>query len=265
MPLISLQQLKDFIHMSETECDSILQDIIDGELATVETMINQTLEEAQETEYHDGEDDNTIILKYGLVTAVSSVKLDLDGDGTYEEELTEHDDYEWYPNGQIVRRSSYFPEGLKNVEVVYTHGFSFSSVSATNLPTDEGFQVFKDRPSKVCGGNYSGLANLVLNSAANGGGTSYAEGTDFAGMEHTGEVVALGSGGITDGATLYVESGTYTQLSNVPKDLKIALLKQMSNTFRATYVVTEAEGDAKVFSQKSIDAVLDKYRRMSVG
>jgi len=264
MPLISLQQLKDFIHIKESYADTLLQDIIDGEMATVERMINQPLEETQETEYHDGEDDNTLLLKYGLVTAITSVKIDWDGDGTFEDELTEHEDYEWYDNGQIVLKSTVFPEGLKNIEVKYTHGYSFSTVSATNLPTDQGFQVFKDRPSFVAGGGYSGLDSVVLNTGPDGSGDTKTEGTDYTIMEHTGQVVALEAGSITDGDTLYVESGTYTQYSNVPKGLKLALLKQMANTFHATHVVTEKEGDNKVFSQKSIDAVLNKYRKVTI-
>jgi hypothetical protein len=265
MPLISLQQLKSFIHMGESYSDTLLQDIIDGELAAVEQMINQTLEEAQETEYHDGEDDNTLLLKYGLVTAITSVKIDWDGDGVFEDELIEHEDYEWYPNGKIALKSSYFPEGLKNVEVVYTHGFSFSSVSATNLPTDQGFQVFKDRPSFVAGGDYSGLDSVVLNTGPNGTGDTLTEGTDYAIMEHTGQAVALENGSITSGDTLYVKSGTYTQYSNVPKDLKIALLKQMANTFHASRAVTEKEGEKKIFSQKSIDAIFNKYTKVTIG
>jgi len=205
MPLISLQQLKDFIHIKESYADTLLQDIIDGEMATVERMINQPLEETQETEYHDGEDDNTLLLKYGLVTAITSVKIDWDGDGTFEDELTEHEDYEWYDNGQIVLKSTVFPEGLKNIEVKYTHGYSFSTVSATNLPTDQGFQVFKDRPSFVAGGGYSGLDSVVLNTGPDGSGDTKTEGTDYTIMEHTGQVVALEAGSITDGDTLYVD------------------------------------------------------------
>jgi len=264
MALISLQQLKDFIHINENDVDTLLQDIIDGELAAVERMINQPLEQTIETEYHDGEDDNTLILKYGLVKDITSVKIDRDGDGIFEDELSEHEDYEWYDNGQIVLKSDYFPEGLKNIQVQYKHGCSFSTVNATNLPTDQGFPVFKDRPSFVAGGDYSGLTGVALNTGPNGTGDTKTEGIDYANMEYTGQVVALEAGTISNGDILYVESGTYTQYSNVPKGLRLALLKQMANTFHATYVVTEAEGETRRFSQKSIDAVLNKYTKVTL-
>ena len=175
MSLITLIEFKKFIHMTELDSDDLLQDILDGEFAAVEDQIKQTLTEATTTEYQDGDRTNTLILEHGLVSDVTSVKIDYDGDGEFEYELTLHDDYEWKKSGEIIYKNNYFSDGIKNVEVVYKHG--------------------------------------------------------------------------------------YTALT-LPKDLRIAILKIAANTFHATFVVVESEGDTKVFTQKSIDKVLGKYTRL---
>jgi len=177
MGLVNLKDLKKFIHYTESEDNSLLKDILDGELATLDKYVNQKLEQEEITEYYDGERDNIIILKNGFVTAVAHVKIDYDADGTYEEELTYPDEYAFKLIGEIIKRAGYFPEGIQNIEVKYTHGFT---------------------------------------------------------------------------------------ADNIPGDLKLAILKQCANTFSATFNVLEEEGEAKKFSQKSIDMVFAKYKRYTV-
>ena len=55
----------------------------------------------------------------------------------------------------------------------------------------------------------------------------------------------------------------YTALT-IPADLKLALLKIMSNTYHGSLVVMEVEGEAKIYSQKEIDAVIGKYVRLPI-
>lgn len=175
MGLVSLIRFKKFIHVTEPDLDSMLEDILSGELDTLDGSCNQKLEkEADLVEYYDGERDNIVILRNGNVTDVKYVKIDYDGDGTYEEELTVHTDYEYKAIGEIIMKHGYFPEGVKNIEVTYTHGF------------DE---------------------------------------------------------------------------TTLPPRLRLAILKQCANTFNASFIAVEKEGDAKVYSQKSIDAVFAKYKR----
>ncbi len=258
MSLISLADLKSFIDMSLTEtfADVKLQGIIDGTIAEVEQRIGQVLTAETITELYDGDRTNTILLDNGLVTGVTHVKID----GVAMAVA----DYVWNAEGEIISIGGYFYKGLQNLEVRYTHGYSSVTVVATNLPVTIGFSVYKDRPSKVCDGYYSGLASVVLNSLASGAGITYVEGTDYTVMELTGEVVALEAGAIVSGATLYIESGTYTEYSNLPKDLELALKKIMSNTYHGSLVVAEVEGSPKVFSQTEINAVIGKYTRLAI-
>ena len=175
MGLVNLISFKKFIHVTEPDLDSMLEDILSGELDTLDGFCNQKLEkEADLVEYHDGERDNIVILRNGNVTDVKSVKIDYDGDGEYEETLTLHDDYEWKAIGEIILKHGYFPEGIKNIEITYTHGFEDTTL---------------------------------------------------------------------------------------PPRLRLAILKQCANTFNASFVLVEKEGDAKVFSTKSITSVFTKYKR----
>ncbi|MFB6088908.1 MAG: hypothetical protein ABEK36_03975 [Candidatus Aenigmatarchaeota archaeon] len=102
-------------------------------------------------------------------------------------------------------------------------GLSPEDISAgtSAIPTDIGFTVYDDKVSKICGNNYiNGVENVVLNSAANGGGTSYTEGTDYVVQDDEGTVSLIEGGAINDGDTVYVESGNYVTVDSKRIKLK---------------------------------------------
>jgi hypothetical protein len=138
MSLIVLANFKAFIHMDENYDDVLLQNIINAEeLNVANNRIHQSLEQAETTEYHDGDRTNTIILNNGLVTAVAHVKTDDDCDGTYENTL-DADEYVWYENGIIQLHAGWFQAQKKLIEVKYTHGYT-----AGTLPSDLQFTLMK--------------------------------------------------------------------------------------------------------------------------
>jgi hypothetical protein len=138
MSLIVLANFKAFIHMTETYDDTLLQNIIDAEeLNVANNRIHQSLEQAETTEYHDGDRTNTIILDNGLVTAVAHIKTDDDCDGVYETTL-DTDEYVWYENGMIQLHAGWFQAQKKLIEVKYTHGYT-----ALTLPVDLEFTLMK--------------------------------------------------------------------------------------------------------------------------
>jgi len=128
-------------------------------------------------EYHDGDRTNMVILDNGLVNSITSLNLDDNGDGVCDYALIEHDDYEFYPQGIITKRSGYFPSGLRNIEIKYKQGY-------TN-------------------------------------------------------------------ATL-------------PQDLRLALLKMMSNTYHQSIVAMEVEGSPKIYTATEINNVIGKYVRLTI-
>lgn len=127
MALIDLTlDLKPFIHMGEAHDDVLLQKILDGTIAEVEQRIGQVLESVAVTEKHDGDRTNTILLDNGCVTALTHIKID----GTTVYDVTNTADYEWYVVGEIVRKVGYFSRGFKNIEVLYTHGYTSVNIPA---------------------------------------------------------------------------------------------------------------------------------------
>jgi len=178
MSLITLANFKTFIHMAEAFDDIPIQSIIDGEEATISQYMGQDLNQVLvETEYHDGNRDNTVLLNNGLVTAIATVKTDDDNDGVYENTLTYWTDYVWYANGVIQLQSGWFPARMKLVEVIYSHG--------------------------------------------------------------------------------------YTSVT-IPNDLKLALMKQMANTYQGSMHAIETEGPEKEFNEAYIYKVFDKYARLQI-
>lgn len=130
MSLISLADLKSFIHMGENHDDAELQNVIDGVESEITTYLGYDLTQiAPDTEYHDGDRSNTILLDNGAVTAVNSVKIDADGDYTYSETLIHQVDYVWYANGVIqLITGRFFPRKQKYIEVNYDHGYTSASL-----------------------------------------------------------------------------------------------------------------------------------------
>jgi hypothetical protein len=269
MSLILLANFKSFIHMGEDFDDVEAQNIIDGVEASVATHLGYDIVKptAATVEYHDGDRSNTVLLDHGMVTAVNSVKVDSDWDYSYAETLTFEEDYVWYENGIIqLITGGYFPRRQRYIAVDYDHGYATNPTAITNLPTNVGFTVYVDRAVKVCMGYYAGLAAVVLNSAANGTGITYTESTDYAVMDTTGEVVLIETGAIADGATVYIESGTYSQYSNLPRDIELALKKLMANDYHRSLGTIELESEAiyKIFENKETWDIIDRYARVQV-
>ena len=269
MSLISLADLKSFIHMNEIFDDALLQDIIDGvELDVSNNYLHSELAQvAGDVEYHDADRSNTIMLNNGLVTATPTVQLDSNGDFLYAQTLTHQTDFVWYAVGYIQLLSGIIAtRRQKYIKVTYTHGYLSAVVApAANLPTTVGFTIYEDRPSKIGIGYYYNVAGVVLNPQPLGAGVDWTENTDYTVMDDTGEVVAI-EGGIADGTTVYVSAGTYAGYSDLPNDIRIGLLKMMSNTYYGSRQVMEVEGgpEVKIFSQKEVDLAFAKYRRLVI-
>jgi hypothetical protein len=93
-------------------------------------------------------------------------------------------------------------------------GVDVSDISAgtTALATDVPFVIHEEKMSAINNRSYeSGVsAGVVLNSAANGVGTTYVEDDDYVVDEVAGKVqcIPTGTNTLADGATVYVESGT---------------------------------------------------------
>ena len=92
-------------------------------------------------------------------------------------------------------------------------GIAESNITAGtgNYATDVGFAIYDDTMVHINNDSSKyGAASIVLNSAADGGGDTYTENTDYVVDATNGKVQAISGGSISDEQTVYVESGTYT-------------------------------------------------------
>lgn len=92
-------------------------------------------------------------------------------------------------------------------------GIAESNVTAgtSNYATDVGFTVYDDTMTYINDdSSKAGAASIVLNAAADGGSTTYTENTDYVVDATNAMVQVIAGGAISDEATVYVESGTYT-------------------------------------------------------
>lgn len=120
--IITLQELKDYLEITSTDKDTLLQKLVD---ASSDFVKDYTGYEWVETEYRetiDGPGSNSVVLSQRPVQDLTSVKID-------STELTS-DKYVVYENEAIVtRKYENFPQDLQNVEVQYTAGY-------TSVPED---------------------------------------------------------------------------------------------------------------------------------
>jgi len=121
-------------------------------------------------------------------------------------------------------------------------GLSVDDVGAgtEDLPTDIGFTVYTGKVASVNGGGYTGLTDLVLNTAADGAGDTLDVNDDYVYDAVNGTVIATGDGAITDEDTVYVESGKYTTVTSKRVNL-LATLIDTEALFKVVHVTTDSK------------------------
>jgi len=118
MALITLDEVKEFLRITDPQDDVLLQSLIDGTEAQVKKYVNNAIEkETSITEYFNiDRKQRRIYTKY---FPISNVKV-------YENNtlLTENTDYVVdYNSGLITRIHAYFAYGYQIVKVVYDAGY----------------------------------------------------------------------------------------------------------------------------------------------
>lgn len=122
--LATLQDLKDFLKMTETTDDDKLYDLLRDADAEVLERCGRNFEQATVTEYHDGECSNRILLDEYPVASVTSVHDDVDR--VYgADALIDAADYVCrIKTGELIYENGCFADGINNVKVVYVAGYA---------------------------------------------------------------------------------------------------------------------------------------------
>jgi len=136
--LVDLDITKNYlgIPLAETSQDELVRDFINESSSLVESYCNRLFREKTVTERFNGARTNEIILKQWPVTSVTSVHIDsarLFPVGS----LVDASDYELAENEKaegisVEIFSQVFPQGRKNIKIVYTYGYALF----TDVPGD---------------------------------------------------------------------------------------------------------------------------------
>jgi hypothetical protein len=94
---------------------------------------------ADEAVVLDGNGKESLLLPAAPVTAVSSVQVD----GT---ELTYSTDFEWSADGFLRRVGACWPDRLRCIEVVYSHGYEFIPDDIAEVVIDQARAQYAVRP-----------------------------------------------------------------------------------------------------------------------
>ena len=118
--LTSLVNVKAALHITTTDDDTLLENLINRISAAVESYCRRKFKARDYTEKYDGDGTSVLYLKQYPVNSVSSLKI---GTGTVNSS-----DYVLYKEeGKIRLKYSVFPEGIQNVEVAYNAGYQDGS------------------------------------------------------------------------------------------------------------------------------------------
>lgn len=139
-------------------------------------------------------------------------------------------------------------------------GLTVTDIGAATpaLATDIGFKIYSDQNASVNGGGYYGLDSLVLNTAADGGGTTLTEDDDYtvAGVDGTVVCIPTGTHSLANDTTVYVESGTYTTTTS--KQINLLVTKVDTEAlFKLTHTTNDSKSLVLYLWKANITSGLD--------
>lgn len=145
MAIITASQWKTYKGTSATTWDAQLAVVIPAAQAVAERYCNRLFDTATYTELHDGDGTDTLILKNGPITSITSIKV-VDAAGTV---LSTYDSTAYVPDlrtgivklydsryGRLVHdefgilqntqwgNQPYWPRGFQNIQAIYVGGYS---------------------------------------------------------------------------------------------------------------------------------------------
>jgi len=158
---VSLDEVKDFLNISDTNSDSILGSLIAGVSAQICLDCNRSFEYGTYTDYIDGDHDKKFLfLKEYPVASITSIHDDIDRDYG-SDALIDSEDYAFDPESGTVKLEAAVARGIRNVKVIYVAGYDpmpddlkyacLAKVAArflasrTQVSTREGMDLVKKR------------------------------------------------------------------------------------------------------------------------
>lgn len=139
---VPLGATKDVMRITATGFDTRLMRLIEDVCRAADEHCGRKFYDAIATRYYDGNGGASLWIDDDLLT-VTSLKVDLDGDGVYETTLTADTDYWLWPDNESPKRridlnprstqASTFPIGRRRVQIVGVFGFSDETETSGTL------------------------------------------------------------------------------------------------------------------------------------
>lgn len=162
--LTTLEKVKSFLTIEDTDDDTSLQRILTAVSRYVETYCDRLFISQSFTEYHNGNGENGLVLRQYPVTAVSAVYDDTSR--LYPAStLIPASEYVWWEDGRLeLDENNCFSSGRKNIKVTYTAGWAQASI-----PEDIQLAVwricqfiYKDSKTSIAGPEQLDVAGMIL-------------------------------------------------------------------------------------------------------
>jgi hypothetical protein len=117
MPLTTLATVKEYLGLTGTGEDSLLNRLIDWATDFIHSYCGRTFPQGSYDEYYDGDGTDTLLSHQFPIVSVNSLEVD----GTVKDSTS----FVLYaPLGIIRLKSGVFPRGKKNVRLQYTAGYA---------------------------------------------------------------------------------------------------------------------------------------------
>lgn len=166
---LTLEQIKDFLTVTDAKLDSKLEIIRAWAEGYIIDFLGYSPEEKERVEFHNGNGYDRIFLDEFPVTAVKSVEA-LGSDNATWNAVTPTRLAVW-PTGEVRLIGATYPKGVQNIRVTYTSGYSPMDPCIVMAGLELCALKFKDSPS---GDNRLGVTSKVKGSA----GTQFQENLD---------------------------------------------------------------------------------------
>lgn len=128
--LTTLEAAKDYLDIlpGDTDQDDRVKRMINAASQRIEKITNRKLKLQTVTEYQDGRANSKLVLRQWPAQKPSVVNLDPSWVYDSENDLPTTD-YDVEQDQFLVRKSGYFPKGVRNVKIIYQAGY-------TEVPSD---------------------------------------------------------------------------------------------------------------------------------
>jgi len=123
MAIITKAEVKEFLGVTETDDDDLIDDLIDRMEAEEQNRIDRQLEADDYTDYYDGDNSDTLLVNNYPINSIASLFDDTDrayGAGT---QIDAADIIIYSEEGKVVLDGSHFAKGNQNIKITFNAGY----------------------------------------------------------------------------------------------------------------------------------------------